>query len=99
MTANIANVRNDLNGDWNHRSPRFADPTNNPLGYIGTQDRLDAGVGFCASDGRWQVMANVRNLTDEEDYSCLALIAGLIAVKFFEEPRIGSLTFRYKIGD
>ena len=89
-----------LNGDWNHRSPRFADPTNNPLGYIGTQDQLNAGVGFGASDGRWQVMANVRNLTDEEDYySGLALIPGLIAVKFFEEPRTWSVTFRYKIGE
>lgn len=89
-----------LNGDWSHRSRRFADASNQALGLIPTVDRFNAGVGLEGAAQDWQLLLSVRNLTDSHDYySGLGLIPGLIAVRFFEEPRTWSVTFRYKFGD
>ncbi len=85
--------------DWSHRSARFSEAANLPLGRIGPVDRVNLVAGASFADGRIELTANVRNLLDaDDDYSGLSLIPGLIAVRFFEEPRTFQLMLRYRFG-
>lgn len=89
-----------VNGDWSHRSNRFAEAANSALGHLPRFDRINGGVGFETMDGQWQLMFTARNLTDSEDYySALGLIPGLIAIRFHEEPRSYMITLRYRLGE
>ncbi|WP_194745097.1 TonB-dependent receptor [Thermaurantiacus tibetensis] len=85
--------------DWSHRSSRFSEAANLPLGRIGPVDRVNLVAGASFGDGRWELTANVRNLLNaDDDYSGLSLIPGLIAVRFFEEPRTYQMILRYRFG-
>jgi iron complex outermembrane receptor protein len=89
-----------VNGDWSHRSNRFNEASNQPLGLMRPFDRINAGIGFETLDATWQLMFTARNLTNSEDYyTSLGLIPGLIAVRFHEEPRSYMITLRYRLGD
>ena len=89
-----------INGDWSHRSNRFAEAANQPLGHLPSFDRINGGIGFETLDGTWQLMFTARNIANSEDYySALGLIPGLIAVRFHEEPRSYMITLRYRLGD
>ncbi len=85
--------------DWSYRSARFSEAANLPLGRIGPVHRVNLVAGLRFGGGRWELAANVRNLLDsEDDYSGLSLIPGLIAVRFFEEPRTVQLVLRARLG-
>jgi iron complex outermembrane receptor protein len=87
-----------LNGDWSHRSTRFSEAANQPIGKIGPVDRVNASIGYETEDRRWQISLSGRNLLGDKDYySGLSLIPGVIAVKFFEEPMTWMATLRYRL--
>jgi iron complex outermembrane receptor protein len=86
------------NADWSHRSSRFSESANLPVGRIGPVDRVNAQIGYETEGGRWQFTLSARNLLGDRDYySGLSLIPGVIAVKFFEEPMTWMASVRYRL--
>ena len=88
-----------LNADWSHRSSRFADALNSGISFIGPVDRVNASIGYETEGGRWSASLSARNLLNDKDYySGLALIPGLIAGRFAEEPLTWMATIRFRLG-
>jgi iron complex outermembrane receptor protein len=87
-----------LGGDWTHKSS-FYHSSCNPLpskedGY----DLLNAQVGYESQDGRWSVIAQMRNVTDEDYAAGQFFIPGLgFNAVYFNPPRTWALTVRYNL--
>jgi outer membrane receptor protein involved in Fe transport len=93
LTDNLG-LKASLNGRYQKDSQ--ADLEGNPLFKIDGYGVLNGSVGVESLDGRWEVTAWARNLTDEYYWTAVASNANTV-VRFAGQPRtVGvALTFKY----
>ena len=106
-TANLAGVYDvplhdgavvRLLGNVSYAADMFLNAQNSPILHAGSRAISDAGIFYVADRGRWQVGAEVKNVTDTK-----VLVGGFDVISFFgyaegyyNPPRRYFLTFKYK---
>jgi iron complex outermembrane recepter protein len=106
-TANLAGVYDvplnggavvRLLGNVSYAADMFLNAQNSAILHAGSRTISDAGIFYVADRGRWQVGAEVKNVTDAK-----VLVGGFDVISFFgyaegyyNPPRRYFLTFKYK---
>ena len=106
-TANLAGVYDvplnggavvRLLGNVSYAADMFLNAQNSAILHAGSRTISDAGIFYVADRGRWQVGAEVKNVTDTK-----VLVGGFDVISFFgyaegyyNPPRRYFLTFKYK---
>lgn len=86
-----------LRGDWTHTSTVYNNAENTAELIQAPLDLFNAGITYSHGDGNWDVIAGVRNITDEE-----YIVSGFdqpgvgFTEATFSRPREFSLTFKYR---